>query len=85
MCQPVYGGVTHDFLKKIAKKGLFSRFFGEGGTFLGSRGQIKYRKKKVFEKIPTQKKVHFFEIFRGIVTTHTIKQKYRVPWLNKST
>ena len=30
------GGLPRDFLKKMAKKGLFSRFFGEGGTFLGS-------------------------------------------------
>ena len=53
------GGVARDFLKIMAKKGLFSRFFEVGGTFLGSRGQIKYRKKKVFEKIPTQKSSFF--------------------------
>ena len=34
------GGVTRDFLKKIAKKGVFRHFFGEGGAFSGSGGQV---------------------------------------------
>ena len=40
MCEPVCGGQTRVFLKKIAKKGVFRHFFGEGGAFLGSRGQV---------------------------------------------
>ena len=44
------GSVTRDFPKIMAKKRLFSRFFGAGGTFLGSRGQITYPKKKFSKK-----------------------------------
>ena len=36
------GGGTRDFLKNMAKKDPFSQFFGEGSTFSGSRGQVKY-------------------------------------------
>ena len=61
------GGVTRDFLKRMAKKGLFSRFFGERGTFLGSRGQIKYHKKKFSKKYPRKKKFIFLKVSAGML------------------
>ena len=61
-----YGCVTRDFLKIMAKKGLFTRFFGEGVLFWGHGIKLNIAKKS-FRKNTHAKKVHFFESFREII------------------